>query len=43
MNDDNVTVDKETQGTSGKVILILAFAWATLALGGYYLMIRSVV
>lgn len=33
----------EKEGTSGALVLIVAFAWATLALGGYFLMLRSVV
>lgn len=30
----------EKEGTSGALVLIVAFAWATLALGGYFLMLK---
>ncbi|MHB8252602.1 MAG: hypothetical protein ACYDEV_02605 [Acidiferrobacter sp.] len=33
----------QTEGWDGKVVLLLALAWATVALGGYYIAIRMVI
>ncbi len=33
---------ENSEGASGKLVLLLLLAWATIALGGYYIAIRMI-